>query len=254
MYRKWLGSLILMVAVLGFGFGTSWGCPSVEAAKELLQGVFRNPNIQIVKVAPAPVSGLCEVVVSQGNRKGITYMDNQGRFLIAGRIIDLRAKKDLTSAKIAELNRIKLSAKQLEDLKKHVAFSAGSGPELFLITDPDCPFCKRAEKALWELVQENKIKVNVVFYPLEKLHPKAKAKAISMICEKKGFKELMEGYNGNSTCPEGEKKVEGSIKFVQSLGVRGTPTYVFPSGETHSGVLSKEKVLEMAGHGTKASR
>jgi len=240
--------LIFFILLIWISLG--FGCPSVERTERALKELFQGPQIKIIKVSPSPVKGICEVIVLQGQRRGLTYIDESGKFLIAGRIIDLTHRKDLTQEKIAELNRVKLSPEKLKTLKKYVAFSAGSGPEIFLITDPDCPFCKKAEKILWELVQKNQVKVNVVLFPLEKLHPKAKAKAISMICEGKGFETLLMNYNGNSTCPEGQRKIEGSIQFVKSLGISGTPTYIFPSGLTHSGVLTKEKILEMVKDGS----
>ena len=228
----------------------SFACPSIEKTEMILKGLFQGSKIKIIEVSPAPLKGLCEVILSQGKRKGLTYIDESGNFLLVGRIIELRSRKDLTQERIAELNRIKLSSEQLKRLKYYVAFSAGSGPEVFFITDPDCPFCKKAEKILWELVQKNQIKVNVVFFPLEKLHPKARAKAISMICEDQGFEALIMGYDGNRTCPEGQKKIEESLKFIKSLGIKGTPTFVFSSGLTHSGVLSKEKILKMIKDGS----
>lgn len=240
--------LIFFVLLARISF--SFACPSVEKTERILKGLFKGSNIKIVKVSPAPLKGLCEVVISQGKRKGLTYIDESGNFLLVGRIIELRSRKDLTRERIAELNRVKLSPEQLKELKRHVAFSAGSGPEVFFITDPDCPFCKKAEKILWELIKKNQIKVNVVFFPIEKLHPKAKDKAISMICEGRGFEALIEGYHGNRTCPEGQKKIEESLKFIKSLGIQGTPTFVFSSGLTHSGVLSKEKILKMIKDGS----
>ena len=236
-FLKLTGILICIAA-------TAWACPPPKEVQKNLKKISRQ-NIKVLSVTPAPIKGLCEVTIQQGNRKGITYIDENGKYLIAGRIVELESRRDLTGERIAELNRVKLSPSQIQKLRKYVAFSAGQGPEIFLITDPDCPFCKRAERILWDLILEKKVKVNVVFFPLEKLHPQAKRKAISMICEKKGFDALLIPYNGTKTCPEGQKKVEEGIQFVKTLGVRGTPTYVLPSGLTHSGVLSKEKLLKL---------
>jgi len=225
-------------------------CPSSKEAEKILRKISRQ-SLRVLSVAPAPIKGLCEVIIqpAQGGRKGITYIDESGRYLIAGRIVELGEKvRDLTGEKLAELNRIKLSPEEMRKLRRYVAFSAGKGPEIFFIIDPDCPFCKKAERILWELIREDKVRVNVVFFPLERLHPRAKQKAISMICEGKGFEALLVPYNGNKMCAEGKKKVEEGARFVKALGIRGTPTYVLPSGATHSGVLSREKLLELLGN------
>ncbi len=243
-----LGVFLLSI-ILGW-LGKGWACPSPEKVAQSLKGLFKGSEVRVLKVTPSPVKGLCEVLISQGKRRGLTYIDESGKFLVAGRIIEIANRRDLTREKIAELNRIKLSPEKMRELRKYVAFSAGSGPEVFFITDPDCPFCKQAEKILWDLIQDKKIKVNVVFFPLERLHPKAKDKAIALICEGKGFEELLMGYSGERTCPEGKKKVEEGMNFVKSLGITGTPTYIFPSGIAHSGVLNREKLLQMVKDGS----
>ncbi|RUM87686.1 MAG: hypothetical protein DSZ24_05605 [Thermodesulfatator sp.] len=246
-WKSLLLTFSLVCSVLFFpSLGFSSACPDQKAVAALLQKLTRR-EVQVVSVKPSPVSGLCEVVVQQNRRKGVTYVDSSGRFLILGRIIDISSRRDLTGALIEKLNRIKLSPEKMKELRKYVAFSAGQGPEMFLIVDPECPFCKRAENMLLPLVKENKVRVNVVLFPLERIHPHSRQKAVGLICEKKGFEDLVAGYSGNATCPEGEKKINETEKFVSSLGIRGTPTYVFPSGETHSGVLPAKEVLKKLG-------
>ncbi|QJA05410.1 DsbC family protein [Thermosulfurimonas marina] len=244
---KELGFLLVIVLLGGsplYASKEKTDCPGVKTVSGLLHQLS-SQEVQVLSVRPSPVKGLCEVVVQQNGRKGVTYVDLTGKFLVLGRLIEISTKKDLTGARIQELNKIVLSPEKIKELRKYVAFSAGQGPEIFLITDPDCPFCRKAEDILWPLVQKKKIRVNVVFFPLDRLHPEAHRKAVALICEKKGFEDLVAGYSGNATCPEGENKVTQGQKFLLSLGIRGTPTYIFPSGETHSGVLPAERLLEM---------
>ncbi len=234
----WLVGLFLWLA------GAAGACPTPQKVQQLLRNLTPG-NLKILSVRPSAVKGLCEVTLQQGTRKGVTYIDESGRYLVAGRIIEIAKRRDLTGERISELNRVKLTPQQVQKLRQYVAFSAGKGPEVFFIIDPDCPFCKKAERILWQLIQENKVRVNVVFFPLEQLHPRAKQKAIALICEKKGFEDLVAGYQGTKECREGKDKVEEGARFVKSLGIRGTPTYVFPSGLTHSGVLSREQLLKL---------
>ncbi len=240
--KKWL------MAIGGvFLFSSVWACPTKEGLERTLRSLNPRGEIRVLEVSPLKdIKGLCEVVVSHARGKGVLYTDESGRFLILGRIIDLKRRVNVTEERLTEVNKI--SKEKIAKLREFVAFTAGKGPEVFFITDPDCPFCKRAEKILWELILENKVKVNVVFFPLEALHPQAKAKAISMICEKKGFEDLLTGYSGNKTCTEGVEKVEKGMKFIKELGLKGTPTYIFPSGKMYSGVLSKERLLELLRH------
>ncbi len=221
-----------------------WACPPTQKVAKEFKNIFVGGEIKVLKVQPSPVPGVCEVIVEARGQKRLTYVDETGRYLIVGRLIDLVTRKDLTQERLAEL--LRLSPEQMKKLEPLVAFSMGHGPVVYLVTDPDCPHCKRAEKILLPLAEQGKLTVKVILMPLERLHPHAKKKAIGIICDKKGLKEMLAGYEG-SQCEQGRQKVEKTEKTLLSLGIRATPTYIFSDGRVISGVLPAEKVLSLAG-------
>ncbi len=228
---------------LAFG-GMVWACPSTDKVAKEFKSIFIGGAVKVLKVQPSPVPGICEVIVEARGQKRLTYVDETGRYLIVGRLIDIVTRKDLTQERLAELMR--LNPEQMKKLDTLVAFSMGHGPVVYLVTDPDCPHCKRAEKSILPLAEKGKITVKVILMPLERLHPHAKKKAIGIICDKKGLKEMLAGYEG-SQCEQGRQKVEATEKTLLSLGIRATPTYIFSDGRVISGVLPAEKVLSLAG-------
>lgn len=222
-------------------------CPKLEEFQKTIDSLQR--GISLEKIEKSPISGLCEVVVKlpEGER-GLFYTDSAGKFIVSGSIIDITDKKNLTSEKLALLNKKVASKDDLKELEKVVAFTWGKADKyVYFITDPDCPFCKQAEGILEDLVKSGKISVKVIFFPLEPLHPEAKAKSISIICDNKGFDGLKIGYLSKNQCEQGKSKVENSINLMQKLKVRGTPTFVFPDGEIKSGVLPAEVILDKLG-------
>lgn len=221
----------------------SLNCPSKDKFQQVLSSL--QPGIVIENIQKSPIDGLCEVTIQVSpEQKGIFYVDSKGQYIITGRILDLEKKKDLTEERLEALNRRFLSLQELSELEKKVAFTYGNSSNyVYFITDPDCPFCKKAEKVLEPLVKEGRISVKVVLYPLEALHPRAKNKAIALICDKKGFEELKKGYESKNQCAEGEKKVTETISFLNSLKIRATPTFVFPDGEVKMGLLNSETIL-----------
>ncbi len=244
---KILGLILLFLFIGGTaGIKTSWArCPSIKKFQKILNQI--QPGIKIISIRKIKVANLCEVVVKLGlDRKGLFYVDPTGRYIIAGRILDLVTKRNITGERLAELNRRFLSKKQLAQLDKMVDFTYGKSSNIiYLITDPDCPFCKRAEAILDQLVKEGKLRVKVILLPLERLHPQAKKKAISILCDKKGFEALRKGYSSKNQCQTGKEKVEKNIKFLlRDLRIHATPTFVFPDGEVKSGVLSKDYILK----------
>ncbi|HFC46370.1 MAG TPA: DsbC family protein, partial [Dissulfuribacter thermophilus] len=144
----------------------------------------------------------------------------------------------------AELN--KFTPAQLKTLDNLVAFEKGAGKTLYFVTDPMCPYCKKAERILEPLMEEGKIKVKFLLFPL-RFHKGAKEQCISIICDKKGLEGLKTQYRSENQCEAGKRQVEDTVKFLQQKGITGTPTYIFMDGRYHSGVLQKDALLKRLG-------
>ena len=80
-------------------------------------------------------------------------------------------------------------------------------------------------------------------YPLD-MHKGAREQCIAVLCDKKGFDDLEAGYKSDNQCAEGAKKVDDTIAFLRGKGIGGTPTYFFPDGRPHSGVLEEPNLRE----------
>lgn len=225
-------------------------CPKKEELQKALN-TFQ-PGVIIERIEKLPISDLCEVVVKFSEfsefpeiNKTILYTDQKGKYLFSGSIIELSTKKNLTLEKLTLLNKRVLEKEALAELEKVVAFTWGDkGPAFYFITDPDCPFCKEAESILEELVKAGKVTVKVILFPLEVIHPEAKAKAISIICDQKGYEGLKTGYKSKNQCSVGKQKIEKTVFLMKKFGIKGTPTYIFPDGEVKSGVMPAEAILQ----------
>jgi thiol:disulfide interchange protein DsbC len=83
-------------------------------------------------------------------------------------------------------------------------------------------------------------------FPLA-MHKGAREQCIAVICDKKGFEDLENGYKSESTCSEGEKLVDETIALLSGKGITGTPTYIFPDGRFQSGVLEANALRQRLG-------
>ena len=241
-------SLLTLLIFFGLIFSWSWAgtCPSPEEVLTSLKKLFsRARTLRVEEIRPAPVEGFCEVVVVPApGAKKLFYLDEKGRYAFFGQLYDFKKGENLTQRRLAELNR--LSPDQLKELDSLVAFQVGRGPKtLYLVTDPDCPFCRRLEATLDGLLKEGRITLKVILYPLTALHPEAKKKCISLICDHKGWSELLAGYVSDHLCPEGQAKVEKAVKRLSSLGIRATPTLIFPDGRVFPGAKTREQILDL---------
>jgi len=219
-------------------------CPKKEDIEKKLNIVKQ--GLSIKKIEKSPIPGLCEVIVNlPDNQKGIFYIDSTGKYIVSGSIIELKTFKNLTQKKLQAINKRVLSKEDLSKLDEMADIVYGDSKNVvYLITDPDCPYCKKAENILNKMVNEGKITVKVILLPLERLHPNAKAKAVSLVCDKKGFKELMNGYKSSNQCEIGKEKINKNINFlINNLKVRATPTFVFPDGEMKAGVINETYIM-----------
>ena len=104
-----------------------------------------------------------------------------------------------------------------------------------MVTDPECPFCRKMEKLIGKKLSDN-YKVHIILYPLP-FHSNAKAMSYYILAGKtqeekaKRFKETLSGDNSWSSyqpSPEEkerfDKELELSKKAVNQLHANGTPS------------------------------
>ncbi len=219
-------------------------CPQKEVIQKKLD--ILQPGIVIEKIEKSPIPELCEVIIKiSETQKGIFYIDSKGEYIISGNILEFKSLRNLTQEKLQLINKRFLTKNQISKLDEMTDIIYGNSKNIiYFITDPDCPYCKKSEIILTQLVKEKKLTVKVILFPLEDLHPGAKKKAISLICDKKGFKELMKGYKSSNQCKAGKKKIDKNINFLfNELKINATPTFVFPDGEIKSGILDKNYIM-----------
>ncbi len=244
-----LKKLALLSALIAVGLSlnscsqSSAKCPSKDqikaSVKDLIPQDFTVESVEQLQ----NIKGLCEVVVKVGAQPLVFYMDGKGEYLLAGNLISLKDKKNITRDRQQEF--MKVSAEQLKELEKHVNIRYGDGNKyIYFITDPDCPFCKRSNPIVEEWAKKNNVQIRLILFPLP-IHPEAFGKAVAIICDKKGFKEYAEGYTSNNQCEEGKKAVESNLEFMNKLGVGGTPTFIGMNGKMHSGLPTEEDLNKL---------
>lgn len=231
--------LVLVALVFGAQQSRAERCPSVKQVKRSAK-ITLNRNLEVVAVTPSEVKGLCQVHIRLRGKNRVIYTDQRGEYLMTGQIFRVSDRTNITREALADLNR--LSREEMKQLDRLTAFTVGKGKKLvYLITDPQCPFCKRAEDNIEPMIASGEITLKVLLYPLP-FHKGAREECISIICDETGMEGLKTRYRSENQCKLGIRKVEDTIGFLQKKGITGTPTYVFPDGRYHSGVLSEDQL------------
>lgn len=216
-------------------------CPTAENIATPVAKIFP-PGTRVQSVVSSGALNLCQIFVDFDGQKRVFYTDSTGKYFFLGQIIDVADSRNLTLEAAEAANR--LDAEDLEKLDRLTAFEVGKGTSrIYLATDPHCPYCKEAEAVLKSLAQEDVITFRVLLSPLP-MHEGAREQSIAMLCDEKGIEALEEGYESRSSCEKGIEKVDGTLAFLESKGVRATPTFIFPDGSVHKGLLAREEILK----------
>ena len=83
-------------------------------------------------------------------------------------------------------------------------------------------------------------------FPLP-MHKGAREQCVAVVCDKKGFDDLENGYKSDNQCADGAKLVDETITLLSGNGISGTPTYIFSDGRFQSGVLEPDALRQRLG-------
>lgn len=197
------------------------------------------PNTAFKSVSASKLPGVYEVVMG----KNVAYVEESGRYFIFGHLFDMATQTDLTEGKVqnANVNRMDFGALPLEDAV--VTVKGDGSRKIAVFSDPDCPYCKQLEN---NLTNVNNVTIYTFMFPLEQLHPQAKAKAIGVWCAKdraKAWDDLMK----KNTVSVGncENPIERNIALAEKLGINGTPTIILSNGTMMPGAPNAAKLEQM---------
>lgn len=196
--------------------------------KALLQ---QFPGAQISSVQQTPYSGLFEVYLDDQ----VVYVDANGQYVITGDVIDLKNRRNLTQARLNQLQAVKWESLPLNNALKTVK---GNGArKLVVFSDVDCPYCRKFEA---ELDKVDNITIYTFLYPIEGLHPKAVQASKQIWCAPDRNK-AWENYITNNVVPKNDGQcanpVDATIAMGNKMKVSGTPTLIFANGQRVPGMV-----------------
>ena len=190
----------------------------------------------IETVAKTPYSGLYEVKIGAE----IVYTDAEGKYIFIGRVVEAESSKDLTEARLEEVNKIKFADLPLDLAAKSVR---GNGKRVIAVfEDPNCGYCKRFRKTLSEI---NDVTVYTFMYPILGEDSKTKVKNIWCSADRaKAWDDWMLNAKLPAAAPSSCSAAANDkvIEIGRKLGVSGTPTVFFTDGTRVPGALEAKKL------------
>ena len=213
-----------------------WADTQEASVKKLLQPKVGEGAV-IESVAKTPFANIFEVKIGDE----LIYTDSEAKFIFIGRLIDAQSSRDLTQARLDEMNRIKFSDLPLDVAIKSVK---GNGKRVIAVfEDPNCGYCKRFRKTINEMKD---ITVYTFMYNILSDDSRIKSKNIWCSNDKlKAWDDWM--VNGKTPVAASESCVTTPHEKVLEIGkkykVTGTPTIFFADGSRIPGAIDA-KMLE----------
>ena len=167
-----VAALLLFIAVPAANAFTGEGCGSGactdchnltrdEAAKILARGhasedvrkILGGNVDNVLSVGASPVGGLWEVAVEKAGQRWPLYIDFSKEYVIAGQIVQLSTKKNLTGSRMLSMNRVDVS--QIPLAGSIVVGKTDAKRRIVVFDDPNCPHCAKLHETAKEIVAKH---------------------------------------------------------------------------------------------------
>ncbi|MEN3275773.1 MAG: thiol:disulfide interchange protein DsbC [Massilia sp.] len=186
---------------------------------------------KIESISETPYSGLYELRVGGD----ILYTDKKAEFLFIGHVYDAKTSKNLTRARIDDLNKIKFADLPLNLALKQVK---GNGKRVIAVfEDPNCGYCKRLRQTT--LKDLDNVTIYTFMYNILSEDSFTKSKNIWCATNRvKAWDDWM--INGKvpaatpASCDSPNAKV---VELGQKLNITGTPAIFFTDGTRIPGAV-----------------
>lgn len=260
---------VLLSAVPAFAFGGGGdGCGAgdcrechsldVKEAQSILGGGI--DKVHNVEFSEMP--GLFVIDVEKDGQKFPLFLDFSKEYIVSGNIISLKDGRNIARERLArepekekfvDTGRIPLEDALLLGRKD-------AATKVIVFTDPECPYCAKLHEEMIEVTENHPdIAYLIKMMPLP-MHRNAYPIAQNVICDRDmNLLELSFASIGNKqqlqalaarkpSCETGA--LDQNLAVAGELGIRSTPTLVYPNGLVDSGYKEASKLVEIARNNT----
>ncbi len=206
-----------------------------QAQNKIIQSLKVNlPDLQIDQVNKTNITQIYEV--TSGHK--VFYVDQNGKYILLGNLVDLDTKKIITQERVEELSVFNWSQLPLNIALRQ---KLGTGQnKIAVFTDPDCPFCQNLEKTT--IAKLNNVTVYYFLYPLD-IHPNASDDAKKILCSQIPEQTFLDWMVDGKSLPKKTNCINSGLlaqmKYVAEslVKVEATPTILLEDGTLLPGLV-----------------
>ncbi len=205
------------------------------------------PDIEIISIKPAVVSGLYEV---RAKNYETVMVSSDGRYLVQGEVMEIKGKAlvSVEDQSLAAMRKDGLATVNRADMVIYPAVGKMKAA-VYVFTDVECGYCRKFHK---EVPALNKLGVEVRYLAFPRKGPNTddSAKMDSVWCAKDRQTALTQSKSGLALPPAPavcKSPVATEYEFGQNLGVRGTPAIFDVNGMQLGGYVPADELAKDLG-------
>jgi thiol:disulfide interchange protein DsbC len=231
-----LGSALLHAAQTG-RLAPTQSTKDVEAVIRAGLQKHTKGEVHAEVLRPTPIPSLWEAVTKTGE---LFYVDATGQFsFVDGRLVDMEARKDLTSVRLNELKSI-----DFKSLPFELAIKVGSGSRVLAVfEDPTCSVCRPHYKFLTQIPD-----TTIYHFPYPVVTKQSLPIAGTVWCapdKQKAWDEAMTSQGmqlvGKPACDI--SGIKAILDLGEKLNVQGTPTVFLANGRRLQGATPPDQFM-----------
>lgn len=201
------------------------------------------PSAELSQPRKTPIENLQQIRVDGE----FMYLIDDGRYLLTGDLIDLKAGNNLTQVARNSLNRGKIETFSESDMLVYPA-TVQERSVITVFTDTSCPYCKKLHADIPELTSAG-ISIRYIPFPRGGESSQGYRELASVWCAenpKHAMDTLMQKGStsqGASSCDRSRIVNDGYL-LGRDIGIRGTPALILEGGEKIDGYLTPKRLQQ----------
>ena len=206
-----------------------------ESLEQKLQNIFGNKKFEVNEY-----DGQLKQVSTGSESYFVTH---DGRYVFAGPVFDTQRKVDIVVEQHNSTRRSLLDSTP-QDLFVRYPSSIDEEHEITVITDIDCPYCRKFHNTMSALNQKG-ISVNYVMLPRAGKNSTSYKKTLNALCAKNPAEAITQSMRNHElpilNCEPSQ--LDQQMELARDLKINSTPSIVLPNGELRVGLLNPEQLL-----------
>ncbi|CAM5223767.1 bifunctional protein-disulfide isomerase/oxidoreductase DsbC [Alishewanella longhuensis] len=224
---------------------------SVSADQAKISEALEQVGLKVQQVSASPMTGVSQVVTD----RGLFFMSDDGRYLIAGNVLDLQNWQQVRGQQVPTNLKDQLMApiiveKLAAEKASMIEYKAPNEKYVVhVFTDPSCGYCRKLHSEMKDYLNAG-ITVRYLAYPRAGVSSETGLQMQHIWCAK-DKQGAMDNAKDDKKVAKAmcQNPVASHYELGQFFGVTGTPAVIMPDGQLVPGYMPVAAMLQQLNAG-----